>query len=169
MRQRTTSRHNLETLPDGVNQLQQNEKPSQLNRMPLKCFIHPTQELKLYCTTCDQVCVRFSFLYSMKPFRETIFQVACHNCTILLHKCHKYAPIFKASKYSLKCVKESLERNRKFCEYVGDSISKLTISVKKIDQRADVIQVMIEYIEEDIKMEIYKKKKFFRRMRLSNF
>lgn len=139
MRQRTTSRHYVEKLPDIVNQLQQNEKPSQLNRIPLKCFIHPTQELKLYCTTCDQVCVRFSFC--IESFRDTIFQVACHNCTILLHKCHKYAPIFKASKHSLKLVKDSLERNRKFCEYVGDSISKLTVSVKKIDQRADLIQV----------------------------
>lgn len=38
-------------------------------------------------------------------------------------------------------MKDSLERNRKFCEYVGDSISKWSVSVKKIDQRADVIQV----------------------------
>lgn len=68
-------------------------------------------------------------------------QVACHNCTILLHKGHKYETILKASKGHLKLIKESLERNRKFHEYVNDSISKLANSVKKIDHRADIVQV----------------------------
>lgn len=148
MRQRITSRHVIEKLTNVVNPPMNNSKSVSLPRLPYKCFVHPSQELKLYCTTCDQVWQQQVFSLPHPPpssddeFHNCIFaQVACHNCTILLHKGHKYEPMARAAKQNLKLVKDSLERNRQLCEYVNDSISKLMLSVKKIDLRADVIQV----------------------------
>lgn len=96
----------------------QNESVSNAS---LKCFIHPTQDLKLYCVNCDQV--------------------ACHNCTILLHKGHKFESIERARQYIFKSFEESLKRNQKYSEYVNVSIAKLDASILKINTKADLAQV----------------------------
>lgn len=97
------------------------EQNASVAKTILKCFIHPMQDLKLYCINCDQV--------------------ACHNCTILLHKGHKFEPIARATKREIKEFKDSFERNQKFHEYVNDSISKLGGSMPKINANADTVQV----------------------------
>lgn len=84
------------------------------------------QDLKLYCVICDQV--------------------ACHNCTILLHKGHKFESIARATKRVLKELKDGFERNQKFHGYVNDSISKLSGSLPKIDVKADAVQVIFSGI-----------------------
>lgn len=119
LRQRWTSKHELIGHVDGRNRLIKNEKLD--SNLIIKCFIHPAQDLKLYCTSCDQV--------------------ACHNCTILLHKGHKFESIEKASQYIIKSFQESFERNRKYSEFVNGSITKLDGSISKINAKADVVQV----------------------------
>lgn len=88
----------------------------------LKCYIHPTQDLKLYCVKCDQV--------------------ACHNCTILLHKGHKLELIERAKQRKIKSFEESLQRNQQFHDYVNDSMDKLVGNISEINASADAVQVI---------------------------
>lgn len=145
VRQKNTSHHIIEAIVE-LDEVLGDTKTTQ-TKLSLKCFVHPSQELKLYCTTCDQVNIHLRRpLCLANEFQIQFFvfsaQVACHNCTILLHKAHKFESISRASKNNLKLVKESLERNRKFFNYVNDSISKLSASVKKINNQADIVQVI---------------------------
>lgn len=123
LRQRSTSKHTTITLDDFKKKQHESlkEQNTLITRSTLKCYIHPTQDLKLYCVNCDQV--------------------ACHNCTILLHKGHKFETIARATKRAVKEFKDSFERNQKFNEYVNDSISKLSGSIAKINAKADAVQV----------------------------
>lgn len=126
MRQRWTSKHNIITLPDFKSVSKQvesrREKPQGTNpNVALKCFIHPKQELKLYCINCDQI--------------------ACHNCTILLHKGHKFESIEKAKQHVIEHFKASLEQNQRFYDYINESISKLAAAILQINDKADIAQV----------------------------
>lgn len=122
IRQRSTSKHDMTGLFDARNKYMKKEnKNESVPNASLKCFIHPTQDLKLYCVNCDQV--------------------ACHNCTILLHKGHKFESIERARQYIFKSFKESLKRNQKYSEYVNVSIAKLDESILKINTKADLAQV----------------------------
>lgn len=127
LRQRWTLKHDVRGLFDLRNRYatkKDNQNGPAANTM-LKCFIHPAQDLKLYCLNCDVV--------------------ACHNCTILLHKGHKFEPIEKAKLHIFKSLKESLQQNQKYHDYVNDSIAKLAGSVSKINAKADVVQVSARY------------------------
>lgn len=124
LRQRSTNKHTVITLEDmRKKQIELlKDQSACVARTTLKCFIHPMQDLKLYCVNCDQI--------------------ACHNCTILLHKGHKFESLARATKRAIKEFKDAFERNRNFCEYVNDSISKLNGSMPKINAKADAVQVV---------------------------
>lgn len=92
--------------------------------------MHPTQDLKLYCTHCDQV--------------------ACHNCTILLHKGHKLDSIDNAKKYQINSLRETIEKSRKFQETIHNSILKSAETIAKIDRDADVVQVRNSILTENL-------------------
>lgn len=123
IRQRWTSKHNVVNLPDfKYKQMDtRKEKQGHPSNALLKCFIHPTQDLKLFCVNCNQV--------------------ACHNCTILLHKGHNFESIEKAKQHIIGNFKESFERNQRHYEYINGSISNLAVSVSKINDKADIVQV----------------------------
>lgn len=89
----------------------------------LKCFIHPTQELQLYCTNCDQV--------------------ACHNCTILLHKGHKFETIDNAKQYVIQSLREAVEISKQFQQNFRNSIGELAEGIAKINADAGIVQVRI--------------------------
>lgn len=57
MRQKSTSLHNVQDLNDVQRELVELKTEQKLlaPRTVVKCFIHPTQEIKLYCTNCDEV------------------------------------------------------------------------------------------------------------------
>lgn len=121
LRQRWTTKHNVIALNENHPNTNGDKANEPISNASMKCFIHPTQDLKLYCVKCDQV--------------------ACHNCTILLHKGHPFETIERARPHIFASFKISFERNQKFQEYVNDSISKLAGSVAKINASADVIRV----------------------------
>lgn len=124
LRQRWTSKHSLIALPDLKSKqidVLKEKQFGQNSNAPLKCFIHPTQDLKLFCGNCNQV--------------------ACHNCTILLHKGHKFESIERARQRIFKKFQESLERNQKYHEYINGSVSKLAGCISKINDRAEIVEV----------------------------
>lgn len=59
LRQRTTSKHNVITINElKVKHIDTVKDQNAIVPRPiLKCFIHPTQDIKLYCLNCNQVCV----------------------------------------------------------------------------------------------------------------
>lgn len=140
-RQRSTSAHDVRYLNDLRTNYQQSEQEltaavsggttssdhqhnsSMMSRSggrTMKCSIHPTHDLKLFCVTC--------------------LQVACSNCTILLHRGHKCEPIVKAAKVYGKIVRTSLDRTRPLIDYAGDAIAKLNGHARRVNQRADCVQ-----------------------------
>lgn len=126
LQQRWTSKHNVIALLNHVKNKGANVKPDQhISNVSgtLKCFVHPTQDLKLYCLNCDQV--------------------ACHNCTILLHKGHKFETIDNGKQHAINSLKESVQRSKKFQDNIDNSIYKLTESMAKINADADLVQVNI--------------------------
>lgn len=121
LRQRWTAKHNVIALLDKQTDAKRDQSNEPVLNASIKCFIHPTQDLKLYCVKCDQV--------------------ACHNCTILLHKGHLFETIDRAKQHIFKSIKTSFERNQKYHDYVNESVSRLEGSVAKINANADVIRV----------------------------
>lgn len=120
LKRRWAVKHNIISLIDSNNKSMEKSNSSVQNTT-VKCFTHPTQDLKLYCLKCDQV--------------------ACHNCTILLHKGHQFETIEHAKHHIIKSFKISVERNRKFHDDINLSISKLADCVGKINANADAIRV----------------------------
>lgn len=125
LRQRWTSKHSLIALPDlkskQIDALREKQYGLTSNAS-LKCFIHPTQDLKLFCTNCNQV--------------------ACHNCTILLHKGHKFESIERAKLRIIRKFQESVERNQRFYDYINGQSSKLAGSILKINDKAEIVEVI---------------------------
>lgn len=117
MRQRWTSKHMIIVLTE----LKKDKQPGL--QTSLKCFIHPTQDLKLYCVNCNVV--------------------ACHNCTILLHKGHKFESIERAKQHIIRKFSEAVERNQRYHDFVNDSIFKLNGSIGKINDKAEIVEVTI--------------------------
>lgn len=115
LQQRWTSKHSVIAL-----QLN-NAKNKIPDHQVLKCFIHPTQDLQLYCTNCDQV--------------------ACHNCTILLHKGHKFETIDSAKQHVIQTLCESVEKSKQFQQNIRNSICELAESIAMIIADADIVQV----------------------------
>lgn len=124
LRQRWTSKHNIITLQsnNAKNKITNFKLDHQVASIgSLKCFIHPTQDLQLYCTNCDQV--------------------ACHNCTILLHKGHKFETIDNAKQYVIESLRESVEKSKKFQQNIRNNISALVESIAIINADAYSVQV----------------------------
>lgn len=96
---------------------------SAANRTP-KCAVHPTHDLKLFCVQCCQV--------------------ACSNCTVLLHRNHRCEPIFKAAKVYVKMVRTALDRTRPLTDYATEAIAKLASHTKRVNRRADAVQSDVE-------------------------
>lgn len=124
LRQRWTAKHSVMALPESKVNRSDREIDEPIQNATMKCFIHPTQDLKLYCVKCDQV--------------------ACHNCTILLHKGHQFETIEQAKQHIMKSFQMSVEKNQKFHDRVNYSISKLAGSIAKINANADAIRVRFE-------------------------
>lgn len=130
LQQRWTSKHNLITL-------QSKNKPLTIKldhhasnaSGTLKCFIHPSQEIKLYCSNCEQV--------------------ACHNCTILLHKGHTFESIDNAKNHVIDSLRNSIEGSKTFHEYIQNSILKSTETIAKLNEDADAVQNEMEMFIED--------------------
>ncbi|XP_031617134.1 tripartite motif-containing protein 45 [Contarinia nasturtii] len=123
MRQRWTSKHMVISLPDIKKEKHQGLQTS------LKCFVHPTQDLKLYCINCNIV--------------------ACQNCTILLHKGHKFESIERAKQHIIKKFSESVEQNQRYHDFVNESISKLNGAIVKINDKAEIVKMEIEIFFKD--------------------
>lgn len=120
MQQRWTSQHNIIALQPTNAKLDHHASGAVGN---LKCFIHPTQDLQLYCSNCDQV--------------------ACHNCTILLHKGHKFETIDSAKQHVINSLHQSVEKSKKFQQNIHNSICELAENIAKINTGADIVQVGI--------------------------
>lgn len=118
-RQRWTLKHNIIALESNNNA--KLDHPVANANGKLKCFIHPTQELQLYCSNCDQV--------------------ACHNCTILLHKGHKFETIDNAKQHVINSLRESVEKSKKFQQNIHNSVCELAENIAKINADADIVQV----------------------------
>lgn len=102
-----------------------------VGRVHPKCTLHPTHDLKLFCTQCQQV--------------------ACSNCTVLLHRGHRCDPIAKAAKVYIKLVRTALDRTRPLCDYASEAVAKLGTHAKRVNQRADAVhadveQFLVEYL-----------------------
>lgn len=129
MQQRWTSKHNIIGLQcnNAKNKISDVKLDRQVSGAGgnLRCFIHPTQDLQLYCLNCDQV--------------------ACHNCTILLHKGHKFEAIDNAKQHVINSLRESVGKSKKFQQIIHDSICELAESIAKINADADIVQVSTEF------------------------
>jgi tripartite motif-containing protein 45 len=121
-RQKITQNHQVKTLVD-IRQSTDSGGSKKILHFH-QCQIHPNYELKLYCTTCHQV--------------------ICNDCTVVLHRSHKFISTAKASKIYMKLVKESLEKSKPMCTYTIHSISKLNDISKKINQKCEVVQGEVE-------------------------
>lgn len=125
IRQRITSNHEIR----GILEMRKNSTVSGRCEMPphpknIKCPIHLGHDLKLFCTTC--------------------LQVACSDCTILIHRGHKCEPISKASKSYIKHIKNSLDKTRPVSDYANHTISKLNSLNKKVNDRCNQVQNDVE-------------------------
>lgn len=141
-RQRSTSQHDVRYLNDLRANYQQQEQENAAavvggwstatglgrrtasNRTP-KCVIHPTHDLKLFCVQCSQV--------------------ACSNCTVLLHRNHRCEPIFKAAKVYVKMLHTALDRTRPITDYATEAIAKLVSNTKRVNRRADAVQSEVDH------------------------
>lgn len=124
LRQRETTKHNVIVLLDLKNKHAdiKKDKSNRLNsNAPFKCFIHPVQDIKWYCVICNQV--------------------ACYNCTIVLHKGHTFQTIDRIKQNAIKELKLSVEKNQKLHQNINDVISKLNGCIKNINSNADAVQV----------------------------
>lgn len=86
--------------------------------------MHPSQDLKLFCINCDQV--------------------ACHNCTILLHKGHKFESIDRVKQRIINKFKETVDQNQRYNEHINGTISRLAGSISKVNEKADVVEVSLK-------------------------
>jgi tripartite motif-containing protein 45 len=122
-RQKLTQNHQVKGLVD----IKQTTTTGETSKKLLhyhQCQIHPNYELKLYCTSCHQV--------------------ICNDCTVVLHRGHKFISTAKASKTYMKMVKESLDKSKPMCTYTIHSISKLNDIAKKINQKCETVQGEVE-------------------------
>lgn len=119
LEQRWTSKHSVIALQ--LNNVKNKIAVTKLDHQVLKCFIHPTQDLQLYCSNCDQV--------------------ACHNCTILLHKGHKFETIDSAKQHVIQGLRESVEKSKQFQQNIRNSICELAESIAIITADANTVQV----------------------------
>lgn len=126
-RQRTTSNHEIR----GILEMRKNSsvRYEMTHRKNIKCPIHLDHDLKLFCTTCNQV--------------------ACSDCTILVHRGHKCEPMSKASKVYIKLIKNSLDKTRPVTDYANHTISKLNSFHKKVNHRCDQVQSEVEHFLTD--------------------
>lgn len=62
-----------------------------------------------------------------------------------MHRNHKYESIYKAAKYNLKLIRDHLDRTRPLTDCANDSISRLNKVAKKINQKAEDVQVSYKF------------------------
>lgn len=123
LRQRMTSTHEIKS----VNFLTSPSK--QFSKGNKKCLIHPNVNIKLYCTSCQQV--------------------ACSECLIVIHRGHKCEPIQKALKVYTKVLTDRLNRVRPLSDYANFTISKLSGATKKIEVKCDMVRSEVEFFLRD--------------------
>lgn len=112
---------------------------SQTTPRTFNCPIHSNNEIKIFCTNCNQV--------------------LCNDCTILLHRGHKYITLAKASKVYMKVLSDNLERTKPLTEYALHSKLKISEISKKINQKCVEVQSEVEqYLAEYFQaLEVHKK------------
>lgn len=118
---RHTSHHEIKKLEKKGGKL--NEK-SATRDCSIKCLIHLSNDLKLFCTTCCQL--------------------ICSECTILIHRGHKMTSVTKASKIYIEMLKEAKDNIKPLTTYAMHSIVKLSDVSKKINQKCDVVEQEVE-------------------------
>lgn len=128
-RQRTTCNHEIKQF---IEPKKSAKKSSEIIHRLYNCPIHSNNEIKIFCTNCHQV--------------------LCNDCTILLHRGHKYITLAKASKIYLKILSENLDRTKPLTEYALHSKLKISETSKKINQKcietqSEVEQFLSEYFQ----------------------
>lgn len=98
LRQRTTSKHNVITINElKVKHIDTVKDQNAIVPRPiLKCFIHPSQDIKLYCLNCNQVCVFNCTFYNLNCIRD--YEV------LLLRNCYIRLPVTIARFYCIKII-----------------------------------------------------------------
>uniref|UniRef100_A0A336KP99 CSON008495 protein n=1 Tax=Culicoides sonorensis TaxID=179676 RepID=A0A336KP99_CULSO len=121
-RQRTSCNHEIKIFVESNKK--SIKKSSESLQRTFHCPIHSNNELKIFCTNCHQV--------------------LCNDCTILLHRGHKYITLAKASKIYMKILMENLERTKPLTEYALHSKLKNNETSKKISQKCIDVQSEVE-------------------------
>jgi tripartite motif-containing protein 45 len=120
-RQKPTSNHEIKIL---IDKKTKKAKSSEKVDTTIKCPIHSSLDLKLFCSNCHQV--------------------ICSDCTILLHRGHKITSIQKASKVYIKLIKDELQKTKPVTNYAIHSISKLNDVSKKIHLKCENVENDVE-------------------------
>ncbi|KAJ6647447.1 Tripartite motif-containing protein 45 [Pseudolycoriella hygida] len=134
-RQRSTLMHEVRYLTE----LKNDDPDDEIVTLSVNCTLHPDHELKLFCTVC--------------------MQVACSNCSLLLHQGHKCEPVRRACRNYLKLIKDSLSKAKSIKDCANDSISKLNSISRSIADRAEIVQNDVEiFLSEYFKaLEVHRK------------
>lgn len=120
-RQRVTSNHEVRSIAE-IKMINSNIPDKKARTV--RCPIHPTHDLKIFCTSCHQVC--------------------CSDCTILLHRGHKCESVVKAIRVYQKLIKNSLDKTRPLTDYANHTILKLNGISRKINLKCDSVQNEVE-------------------------
>ncbi|XP_061394534.1 E3 ubiquitin-protein ligase TRIM45-like, partial [Musca vetustissima] len=124
-RQKTTANHSLRTITIDTKSPTISPKDNPLfNRLSQNCTLHPGFELKSFCHNC--------------------LQVACSDCLVLQHKCHRIDGIEKAAKLYSSILRDSAEQIRLICKSSEHSLEKLNASMLSINRKCDELQTEIE-------------------------
>jgi tripartite motif-containing protein 45 len=121
MHKRHTSNHDIKNVEKKAKK-SLDKSPSQTNAV--KCLIHPSNDLKLFCTTCC-CCI-------------------CSECTILIHRGHKMTSNAKASKIYIEMLKNAKNNTKPLATYAIHSIAKLNDISKKINAKCDAVELEVE-------------------------
>lgn len=121
---RHTSHHEIKKLVSEKKGRKSNEKSPERGDGTVKCLIHLSNDLKLFCTTCCQM--------------------ICSECTILIHRGHKMTSVTKASKIYLEMLRETKDNIKPLATYAMHSIAKLNDVSKKLNQKCDVVEHEVE-------------------------
>ncbi|XP_019547887.2 E3 ubiquitin-protein ligase TRIM45 [Aedes albopictus] len=126
-RQRNTSTHMVRSLGE----LLKKSRRSDPEARSIKCPMHPEHQLKLFCTTCHQV--------------------ICNECTVFIHRDHKYTSASKAAKVYSKFVKNAIEQTKPLEDYAMQSVGRLNDMSIRINSKCESVQRDVEgYIDEYI-------------------
>ncbi|XP_058452617.1 E3 ubiquitin-protein ligase TRIM45 [Malaya genurostris] len=124
-RQRTTSAHIVRT----VGELLKKTRRTDPEARSIKCPMHPEHQLKLFCTACHQV--------------------ICNECTVHVHRDHKYTSASKACKIYDRFVRNAIEQTKPMEDYAMQSVGRLHDMSARINGKCEAVQRDVEaFIDE---------------------